>query len=323
MFAVVGAVLLVISVRGAQQRIEQLKSWTRVDARVHGGEVVSLSRGGRRKAAYAERLNLEYDLGGQKYEVAATEEVYSSDYAGQARGVQRAARAGVVKALVDPLQPTMPLLNAGYNPEYFFDSLLFGLIGSTFLALSILIWRAVRTERAGAKGGSASGAWLLVFLAVMGVLFTAGGGFAFHMAQREMSWKPIDARVDSTDVVWTRSSGGSSSAVDVYAARAWITYNFRDSTFHVPVVRGVYSNDSDGAARDAATLKRAGTLNARFDPGNAFNARVGRPGAVGRFWVPMLFMVPGLVCLYLTWVLGRKKPKRRRRKVRRPVAVEA
>lgn len=330
-FAVVGIVLLVVSVRGAQQRVEMLRSWARVDARVDGGEVVSMLRSGRREAMYAERLKLKYDLGGQKYEVAATEEVFSSDYAGQARGVQRAARAGVVKALVDPVQPTMPLLNAGYNPEFFFGSLVKGWIGLTFLALSILAWRAFRTKPAGpaTTGWFASGAWLVVFFAVMGVLFTAGGGIAFYMAQRELVWRPIDARVDSTDVVWKNgrsggTSGGASSGsspIDLYAARAWITYNFRDSSYHVPVVRGAFSNDSSGAAGVAAILKRAGTLNARFDPGNPFDARIGRPGAVARFWLPMLFLVPGLVCLFLAWLLGRKKPKRRPRKTRRRVAV--
>lgn len=329
-FGIVGIVLLGVSLRGAQQRVEELRSWSSIEARVDAGDVVSLLRRGRREAVYAERLQLRYEFGGHQYNVAATEAVYSSGYAGQARGVQRAVRAGTVPALVDPAQPAEPVLHAGYNPEFFFGSLVTGWIGVVFVVLATLLWRAFRAKPPGAttKGWFASGVWLVVFFTVMGVLFTTGGATAFYLAQREQAWRPVDASVDSTDVVWkngrsSNSSGATSGStpIDLYAARAWITYGFRGSVYHVPVVRGAYSNDSSGAAGMAATLGRSGSISALFDPGNPFDARVGRPGAVRRFWLPALFIVPGLICLLLAWLFGRKKRTRRPRKTRRRMAV--
>lgn len=323
-FGVAGVVLLGVSVSGARQRVEKLRSWSRVDARVDGGDVVSLSTRGRREAMYAARLRLRYDFRGKQYILPATEEVYSSSYAAQARGVQETAREGNLRVLLDPNQPAVPVLNAGYNPEFFFGSLVTGWIGVIFVSLATLVWRAFRVRPPGATKNRASGsvAWLVVFFAVMGVSFIGGGGTAFYFAQREITtWRPVDARVDSADVVWRSSrSGGSGGAnsgstpIALYAARAWITYGFRDSVYHVPVVRGAYSNDSSSAAAVAREVQRAGTIGVRFDPNNPFDASVGRPGAVRRFWLPALFILPGIVCLILVWVFGRKKRRRRPRR---------
>jgi len=330
-FGAAGVVLLGVSVSGAYQRAEKLRSWSRVDARVDGGDVASLSTRGRREAMYAATLRLRYDFRGKQYVVPATEEVYSSSYAAQARGVQEATREGSVQLLLDPSQPAAPVLNAGYNPEFFFGSLVTGWIGVVFVSLATLVWRAFRVRPAGATKGRGSGsvAWLVVFFAVMGVSFIGGGGTAFYFAQRELTaWKPVDARVDSADVVWrssrSRGSGGANSGsapIDLYAARAWITYVFRDSVYHVPVVRGAYSNDSSSAAAVARAVERAGAISVRFNPNNPFDVSVGRPGAVRRFWLPALFILPGIVCLILVWVFGRKKRRRRPRRPRRSAAA--
>ncbi len=324
LLGVVGVVLLGVSVRGAGQRIDMLRSWPRVNARVDGGDVVSFVRRGQREAMYAGRLQLRYDFRGQQYAVAATEEVYSSHYAAQARGAQQATREGQVQVLLDPDRPAAPRLNAGYNAEFFFGSIVLAWIGGVLVFLAAVFSRAFRDEAPGTtrkQGGGAEGRWVAAFFAVLGIGFVAGGVSAFWFAQRELTtWRPVDARVDSTDVVWrpsrSRGSGGANSGsypVDVYAARAWITYSFGDSEYHVPVVRGAYSNDSSGAARVAAVVRRSGSMSARVNPGNPFDAAVERPGAVRRFWFPALFTVPGLVCLVLVWVIGGRKRRPRRR----------
>ena len=325
--------LLAVSIRSASGRVEKLRSWSRVDARVDGGNVESLLRRGRREALYAGRLQLQYEFRGQKYTVPATEEVYSSHYAGQARGVQQAIGDGRVNVLLDPGQPSAPVLNAGYNAEFFFMSLVLGWIGIILSFLAVVFWRTFRDESPGATKKSSSrggGGWVAAFFALLGVGFVAGGVTAFWFAQRELTtWIPVDALVDSTDVVWRSSNSKShSSRVDLYTARAWITYSLRGSSYHVPVVRGAYSNDSSGAARDAAALLRPGSMRARVNPANPFDAAIKPPGAVRRFWLPALFIVPGLVCLFLTWLIGRKKKRRRPRRQRQravvnPVAPQA
>ncbi len=317
----VGVVLLGVSVRGASQRIETLRSWPRVDARVDSGNVVSLLRRGRREAMYAGRLQLQYEFGGQRYSVPATEEVYSSHFAGQVRGVQQATRDGQVRVLLDPGDPSAPVLNAGYNAEYFLGSLIFAWIGGLLVFLAAVFWRAFRKEAPGAaktRGSGGGARWVAVFFAVLGIGFVGGGITAFWLAHRQVTtWKPVDARIDSTDVVWrsSRTSGSGSasgSSVDLYAARAWITYGMKGSAYHVPVVRGAYSNDSGGAARVATLLRRSGSMTARVDPDNPFDAALKPPGAVSRFWFPALFIVPGLVCLFLTWLIGRRRKKNKR-----------
>ncbi len=329
---VAGVVLLSISIRSASGRVEKLRSWPRVEARVDGGNVESLFRRGQHEAMYAGRLQLQYEFRGQRYIVPATEEVYSSHYAGQARGVQEAIRDGRVNVLLDPGQPSAPVLNAGYNAEFFFTSLILGWMGIVFSFLAVVFWRTFRDELPGATKKSSSrggGGWVAAFFAVLGIGFVAGGSAAFWFAQRELTtWIPIDALVDSTDVVWrssrSRGSGSAnsgSSPVDLYAARAWITYSLRDSAYHVPVVRGAYSNDSSGAARDAAALLRSGSMRARVNPANPFDAAIERPGAVRRFWLPALFIVPGLVCLFLTWLIGRRKTRRRPRRPQQRAVV--
>lgn len=332
LLAVVGVVLMGVSVRSASGRVQKLRAWPRVDARVHGGDVVSLLRRGQREAMYAGRLQLQYDFRDQRYTVPATEEVYSSHYAGQARGVLQAIRDGRVNVLLDPNQPSTPVLNAGYNAEFFFTSLIFGWMGVLFTFLAVVFWRAFRSEAPDARKKAATGGgatWIAAFFAVLGVGFVSGGAFAFWSAQRQLTtWKPVDARIDSSDVVWRSSSSrGSGSAnsgssrVNLYAARAWITYTLGDSAYHVPVVKGAYVNDSGGARDRAGLLLRAGSMRARVDPGNPFDAALEPPGAVSRFWLPALFIVPWLVCLFLTWLIGRKKKTRRPRRPKRRAEV--
>lgn len=325
LLGVAGIVLLSLSVRGAGQRVEKLRSWPHVDARVSGGDVVSVLRQGRREALYAGRLQLRYDFRGRQFAVPATENIYSSHYAGQARGVREAIREGEVKVRLDPDNPAMPVLNAGYNASFFFGSLILAWIGGILVLIAAVFWRVFRAEDPSAtkkRESSNEGKLLLAFFGLLGAGFLGGGLFLFWTTQRELrTWRSVDARVDSTDVVWrSSSSGGSggsssgSSRLDLYAARAWITYDFRDTAYHVPVVPGAYSNDSSGAAEVAAALRRSEIISARVNPANPFDAGVDRPGAVRRFWLPALFIVPGLVCLFLTWVIGRKKRKRLRRR---------
>lgn len=201
LFGILGIVLLGVSGRGVQQRVEMLRTWSRVEARVEGGEVVSMSGSRNRQAMYAERLRLHYELAGKQHDVTATEEVYSNDYAGQARGVQRVVRAGAVPVLVDPARPAEPILHAGYNAEFFFFSLVTGWIGVVFVSLASCLWRVMRPTSRGApkKEWFTSEAWLIACFVVIGVLFTGGGAVAFHVARRELTWRPVDARVDSTE----------------------------------------------------------------------------------------------------------------------------
>lgn len=324
LLGVVGIVLLGASVIGATQRIEKLRSWPRVEAHVEGGDVASLVRRGRREAMYAAKLDLSYDFGGRLYTVPVTEEVYSSNYAAQARAVDEATRDLRVRVLLDPDRPNAPVLNAGYNPEFFFSSLVFAWIGGILVFLAVVFRRVFEDEAPATKNKKKSGGakWIAAFFAILGAGFVGGGITLFSFAQRQLStWRPVAARIDSTDVVWqssrSRGSGSATSGstpIDLYAARAWITYGFRGSTYHVPVIRGAYSNDSSGAAGTAAMLLSSGNMSARIDPANPLDAAVERPGAVSRFWLPALFIVPGLVCLYLAWVFGRTKKKRQSRR---------
>lgn len=323
---VVGIVLLIFSVRSASQRIDRLRSWPSAEARVDDGDVVSLSRRGRREALYAARLRLRYVLDGREHLVSATEEVFSSGYAARARDVRRTLQERRVRVLVDPDAPSAPVLNAGYNLDYFFSSLVFAWVGGCLVFLAVVFSRMLRDEDAGAPkqaSGGSGARWMAAFFAVLGIGFVGGGGTLFRVAHREATaWKTVDARVDSTDVVWRSSSSGGSGAsrstsTGLYAARAWITYLDRDAEYHVPVIRGAYSNDSSEADDVAAAMRQGPTMRARIDPGDPFEAALERPGAVRRFWLPALFFLPGLVCLWLSWLFGRTTTgKRRSRRAR-------
>lgn len=323
LFGVVGLVLLVVSVRGAIQRATALKSWPRVEANVLGGDVVSHSSGDEREAMYAPRLRLRYDYAGRQFAVPATGEVYSSHYASQARAVREAARARRVSVLLDPANLASPVLNAGYNIEYFFGSVITGVIGAVFVSLAALLWRAFRDAPpdAVAPGRATSGGWIVAFFVVFGMSFIGGGGAALLFAHRQFTtWLPVSARIDSTDVV--RKSGRSggtrggattgSTPTDLYAARAWLTYRVRDSAFQAPVVRGAYSNDHDAAEESAASLQRAGTLEVRVDPADPFDVTADRRNALVTFGFPALFIVPGLICTTGALAIGRKRKRKKR-----------
>ena len=334
LFGVVGVVLLVVSVRGAIHRATALKSWPRVEANVVGGDVVSQSTDDQRAAMYAPRLRLRYDHGGRQFAVPATGEVYSSHYASQVRAVREAARAGRVSVLLDPADLASPVLNAGYNFEYFFGSVITGVIGAVFVSLAALLWRAFRDAPPGAvpPRRATSGGWIVAFFVVFGMSFIGGGVAAMHFAHRQFTtWLPVSARIDSTDVV--RKSGRSggtrggatsgSTPTDLYAARAWISYRVRDSAFQAPVVRGAYSNDHDAAEEHAASLQRAGTLEVLVDPDDPFDVTADRRNAWVTFGFPALFIIPGLICTGLAVVLGRgKKRKKRTPRARRPRAKD-
>ena len=322
LFGVVGLVLLVVSVRGAIHRATALKSWPRVEANVVGGDVVSRSTGNQRAAMYAPRLQLKYDHGGRQFAVPATGEVYSSHYASQVRAVREAARASRVSVLLDPADLASPVLNAGYNIEYFFTSVITGVIGAVFVSLAALLWRAFREAPPDvAPRRATSGGWIVAFLVVLGMSFIGGGVAALHFAHRQFTtWLPVSARIDSTDVV--RKSGRSggtrggattgSIPTDLYAARAWLTYRVRDSAFQAPVVRGAYSNDHDAAEERAASLQRAGTLEVRVDPGDPFDVTADRRNALVTFGFPVLFIIPGVICTTVALAIGRKKKRKKR-----------
>jgi hypothetical protein len=316
-----GVVLLVIALWSAGQQGEMLRAWPRVNAHVSAGGVVSRSTPERREAMYAMRLQLRYSFDGREYFVPATERVFSSNYAAQARDARQAVRETQVTVLLDPTAPGAPVLNAGPSAEFFLTSLILGSMGACCMLLAAVCRRMFRDEQPGAaknKGGGNGARWVAAFFAVLGVGFLVGGGSLFWASQWEATaWKSVAARVDSTDVVWRTSSSSGSGAnsrsrVDLYAARAWITYRFQDSSYHVPVIRGSYSNDSSQAAEVAAGIGRSGHLDARLDPNDPFDAALDRPGAVSQYWMPALFIVPGLVCLWLAWLFGANKKGRRR-----------
>jgi hypothetical protein len=137
-------------------------------------------------------------------------------------------------------------------------------------------------------------------------------------AQRELAtWRPVAARVDSTDVVWRSGrSGGARGTVDLHAARAWLTYRHRDSTYHAPVVRGAYTSDRNDAERAVVELRGAGSIGARVDPGNPYDVTVARPSAAARLWFPALFIIPGVICLALAAMFGRGRKRRGKRRPR-------
>lgn len=330
LFGVVGLVLLAVSVRSAVQRVTALRSWNRVQAEVVAGTVASYSRGDQREAMYAPRLHLRYDHGGRQFEVPATGEVYSSHFASQVRTVREATRAGHVDVLLDPTNLASPVLNAGYNLEYFFGSLVPGFIGAVFVCLATLLWRAFRDDAPGATAPRrpTSDRWIVAFFLVLGMAFIGGGSSALYAAHRQMTgWVPVNARIDSSDIV--RKSGRSggtgggatsgSTPTELFAARAWLSYRVRDSVFHAPVVRGAYSNDRDAAEVGAASLQQAGMFEARVDPDDPFDVTADRRNAWVTYGFPALFIIPGLICTGLAVALGRgKKRKKRTSRVRRP-----
>ena len=225
--------------------------------------------------------------------------------------------------LLDPANLASPVLNAGYNIEYFFGGVITGVIGAVFVSLAALLWRAFRDAPpdAVAPGRATSGAWIVAFFVVFGMSFIGGGGAALLFAHRQFTtWLPVRARIDSTDVVRTSGrSGGTgggattgSTPTDLYAARAWLTYRVRDSVFQAPAVRGAYSNDRDAAEERAESLQRAGTLEVRVDPADPFDVTADRRNALATFGFPALFIIPGLICTTVAVAIGRTKKRKRR-----------
>jgi hypothetical protein len=314
-FAGCGILLLGYAAYSAYRGHHALSTWPRVQAHVDSGRVVAWEDGRHRQALYAERLWLRYGQGRNEIARPVTAGVYTSRYGAAVRAVRQATGTGTVPVMLDPRDSSNVTLNPGYTWRYFFSQLVSGGLGLFFMAFGLTFW--IIHKRAGnptpAPSAGTTTRHAIILLSVMGVAFLAVATIAFAaMRDRQVTWSNVQARIDSTDIVWKKGDSDRDGAdVDSYRVRSWLTYSLGSGEYHAPLASSVSRGDSAATARRALEHERRGTLAVLVDPHDPYSLMAAPPTALGLLWLPGLFAAIGVILLGIAaWLLARRRHER-------------
>lgn len=310
-FGGVGLVMLYVAGLWAWHARERLRTWPLVQAHVDSAAVVTPRAP--RQALYGPRYWVTYTLRGAMVSTVATRSVLTSDYAGVAREAERARRSGTVPAIVDPADARDLELDPGVNARFFFDSIIMGALGLVFAgfgALFFVVGRRQGMDRPSQAAFTMPAAFGVAFATVMGVLFL-GGAVIGARATARPGWAPVEARVDSADVVQETEKHSTT-----YAPRLWLAYTVTGRAFHAPLDATWSSSNYDSQARYAADAVRAGTIRILVSPREPYDVARADQGLVSRVTFPAIFGLFALICFGMALLFRRGRRPRHRPKAR-------
>jgi len=318
-FGGVGLVMLYVAGLWAWRAHERLRTWPLVQAHVDSAAV--LTPRAPRQALYGPRYWVTYTLRGATVSTVTTRSVLTSDYAGVAREVERARRSGTVPAIVDPADARDLELDPGVNARFFFDSIIMGALGLVFAgfgALFFVVGRRQGMDSPSQATFATPPAFGVAFATMMGVLFLGGAVIAARMTARP-GWTPVEARVDSADVVQETQKHGTT-----YGPRLWLSYSVSGRAYHVPLDATWSSSNYGAQARHGAEAVRAGTMRILVSPQEPYDMARADEGLASRIAFPAIAGLLALLCFGMAALFWRGRRTGRRAKARpRHERVEA
>ncbi len=310
-FGGAGLVMLYVAGLWAWHARERLRTWPLIQARVDSAAVVTPRAP--RQALYGPRYWLTYTLRGATVSTVAARSVLTSDYAGVAREAERARQSGTVPAIVDPANRRDLELDPGVNARFFFDSIIMGALGLVFAgfgALFFVVGRRQGMDRPSQAAFATPPAFGVAFATVMGTLFL-GGAVLGARATARPGWTPVEARVDSADVVQETAKRRTT-----YAPRLWLGYTVSGRAYHAPLDATWSSTNYDAQARLARDAERAGTIRILVSPREPYAVARADQGLLSRILFPAIFGLFAIMSFGMALLFRRGRPSRHRSKSR-------
>ena len=308
-FGGIGLALMGLATRWAMELRRELESWPRVQAGVDSAGVTSPTHP--RRDVYAARLWLTYTYDGWNYVSPVTEGVYQNDYGSAVSRSEAAARKGTAQVMLDPQHPRAVQLDPGYSWRFFFGPLIFGGLGAVFGAFGLM------SMVLGLRHGMAQPAQFFIpmsprvavfFAAGMAVLFLGGTAVALWLGHgQRQSWVPLDAHVDSADVV--RANHGT------WAVRQWLSYTVRGRSYRAPLTASFATSNYQRQLGNAAAMERQGVLRVFADPSHPYFVVSSSQRTGSTIVLPLVFGGIGAVLLWVAWLLHQwntRSPRARR-----------
>lgn len=323
-FGGAGLVMVVLAAQLAYHLRTMLATRARVEARVDSADVVSGLRThgvGRfrrdQDVVYAARVWLTYQTDGNTYAGPLVEGDSSRFYDRAMHDATEAVRLKGMMVMVDQKNPRAVVRLPGSTWSFFGGPLVLGGFGVLFV-----VWGAVYLRSGLGRGldrlagdpdvyrmSVARGA---ILAGMCGILLVLTAGVLAHV-ENDMTaaWIPVQARVDSADVV--------SKSDHTYAVRKWLSYEIGGRAYRVPRIASLWRDDS-GAAVRAAAAARGEIAPTLVDPSDRYNVSPMTTAAT-RVWLPIIILGLGLICLAGAAIVWRRRARDHASRARRATSA--
>ena len=232
----------------------------------------------------------------------------SSDWASVAHAVDAARQRGTVTLLVNPNDAIDVTMNPGYTFDRFVWPAVLAAPGLLLLTLGVALGvasRGANRNNMSAVHPNRTSTGNAVFAASVGVLCIGiATAVMVHAVHQRIRWAPVQARIDSVDVVHLYAT----RKVSKYSPRLWVAYEQGGHTYHRPVLTASESIDQFSAQQEGGLAWHAGPTRVFVNPSDPYQATLD-PTSSGKLLLPVMFLLVGLGCLALAryrWMARRR-----------------
>jgi uncharacterized protein DUF3592 len=324
LFCGAALVLGALTARSVRQLRAELATWPRVRAHVDSADVVSAIDP--RRDRYAARLWLSYRTAGVTYTAPVTDNDYTSFYGSAVRAAAAASRSGTVVALVNPQEPRALTLLPASGWQLFIGPLLLAVMAAACAGLGLFcLWRG-RQHGFDAPAGTpytepASAGWGVLFAGILALMFAAGAGAAAYIGRHQAAtWRRVQARVDSADVVQApRGTSGrfnSGQRSPGFAVRRWLRYSIGGREYRAPLASS-FATSNYGAVARAAAAAGGQVMPALVSPGDPYRILSDAQITANTVWLPLIFGGCALGCFAVMGLFWRLRSRGHARTTRR------
>jgi len=202
--------------------------------------------------------------------------------------------------MLDPDRPAAPDLRMGSMGAFVILPLAIGFFGLVFLAFAILAFRTGQREGLDRLTGSnqmGTPRQAVAWFAGLGALFVIGAGVAAVLGPQSKSWTPVQARIESADVL--EVSPG------MFAVQTWFTYEVDGRTYRAPVTASTSRNDFAAVSRLAGEAEQSRTTALLVDPSNPNRIVTASTSRVEGIMLPAVFGLFGVLLCGIAAVIHR------------------